>query len=86
MIQFVRTRLGTQSAEMTVMENESAKKSPRRTGGKVIFRLKKQLLIKRKFFYCSGVSEAEKEIRVSEFGGEIENSSIKTLKLELKLS
>ncbi|NQZ02868.1 MAG: hypothetical protein HRT45_19565 [Bdellovibrionales bacterium] len=68
------------------MSNENADKKQLKGGGKVSFHLKKQLLTKKKFFYYSGTSEADKELRESEFGGGLENSSIKTLKLELKPS
>jgi hypothetical protein len=53
---------------------------------KVGFRLKKQLLTKKKFFYFSDTSEAEKQLKESEFGGGLENSSIRTFKLALKPS
>ncbi|MEO0337571.1 MAG: hypothetical protein AAF202_14340 [Pseudomonadota bacterium] len=53
---------------------------------KAEFKLKKQLLTKKRFFYFSGSSEAQKELRESEFGGGVENSSVRTLKLELKPS
>ena len=50
----------------------------------ITFRLKKQLLSKKRFFYFQKASVTEMELKVSEFGGDLENSSVVRLKLELK--